>query len=357
MDRSGQRLQLPIPLTPERAYDLLTRYKFAERYVEGRSVACIGCEGTGYGAQLLARASDSVVGMTCDAGDLDLARTYYPAENVTYREANLGEIPYPDAHFDVVVAFEALEHSERPEDLIRAAKRVLKPDGVFVTATPDKQVHSNERNYRDAAHEKEMYVPEFREALERHFDRVSMYRQGTIVGGMVFDPAASLSPASVEGTNFLSPGHLTSTDVPEAHYALAVCGGPASSIEENGLPHLLLDHDRLIFKECEDQREDIQLLQSEISQLQETEVQAFRDNRRIRATEIAYLNAQLDNHREELERSRRRLKAERKSYEARIKVLQHRIRQIENSRVWRVLGAYRLARKKLGALSQNKLPR
>lgn len=41
-------------------------------------------------------------------------------------------IPRPDAHFDVVVSFNALDHMLKPWDVLLEIRRVLKPDGVFV---------------------------------------------------------------------------------------------------------------------------------------------------------------------------------------------------------------------------------
>lgn len=46
-------------------------------------------------------------------------------------------LPFPDASFEVVTAFDVLEHVPRPELLIAEAARVLVPGGLFVGATPD----------------------------------------------------------------------------------------------------------------------------------------------------------------------------------------------------------------------------
>jgi SAM-dependent methyltransferase len=44
---------------------------------------------------------------------------------------------FPDASFDVVVAGELLEHLRFPDELVREARRLLRPDGVFVGSTPN----------------------------------------------------------------------------------------------------------------------------------------------------------------------------------------------------------------------------
>lgn len=47
------------------------------------------------------------------------------------------DLPFPDAHFDVVTAFQVIEHVpyEDAFRMLREAKRVLKPDGLFIFST------------------------------------------------------------------------------------------------------------------------------------------------------------------------------------------------------------------------------
>jgi SAM-dependent methyltransferase len=46
-------------------------------------------------------------------------------------------IPFPDDFFDVVYAIEVLEHTPRPYDFIKEAKRVMKPSGVLILSVPN----------------------------------------------------------------------------------------------------------------------------------------------------------------------------------------------------------------------------
>jgi SAM-dependent methyltransferase len=47
-------------------------------------------------------------------------------------------LPFPDQQFDLEVASDVIEHTERQEDLIREAHRALRPGGVFYAATPNR---------------------------------------------------------------------------------------------------------------------------------------------------------------------------------------------------------------------------
>jgi len=51
--------------------------------------------------------------------------------------AHAERLPFAGASFDVVTAFDVLEHVPHPELLIAEAARVLRPGGVFAGATPD----------------------------------------------------------------------------------------------------------------------------------------------------------------------------------------------------------------------------
>jgi SAM-dependent methyltransferase len=49
------------------------------------------------------------------------------------------EIPYPDGTFDLVFSDNVLEHLERPEEVFREVRRVLRDGGVFITKTPNRR--------------------------------------------------------------------------------------------------------------------------------------------------------------------------------------------------------------------------
>ena len=342
----------PEPLADvasESLYDWLAGYGFARRYVGGKVVANFGREGLGYGSHLLSETAELVVGLTDSAEVADLASRVHPAPNVEYREIEFPAVPYPEGHFDVVVALEGMG---RPEGLIEEAKRVLKPDGVLIFSTLDR------RALLDSGPEGEgrrlgMYVPEFRALLGQHFGHVRVFRLGAVAGGFVFPEDGPTSPASAESAPASAAFPLVGPEPPTTRRALAVCS--RAEVLEDGAeqerPYLLLDRDRRVFDECEDQAGDIELLRSEISRMQETEVQAFQDSYRLLFSEIAFLRAQVRRSEARAWRDGRGSEAQ---YKARIQELQDRIRDIENSATWRIFEPYRRLRTRLGALRKGK---
>ena len=279
----------PASASAEAAYDRLTGYGFARRYVEGKVVADIGRD-VSYGSRLLAETAESVTGLASSPETVDEASAAYSAPNVSYRTVDLPDLPLGDGSCDVVVAFGVVEDLERPEDLVRTTKRILKEEGVLVISALDKQTNIIERNPGSIDGRREMYVPEFRELLQRHFGHVRIYHQGAVAGGLVFPATAEdLSGAPVEMARFYLTDLAFSVQPPMTRSVIAVCSDAAEALGDKVQPYLLLDRDRRVFDECEDRAQDVELLQDEVRRMQETEVQAFVDAVRIRYSLIQEL--------------------------------------------------------------------
>jgi SAM-dependent methyltransferase len=278
------------PASAEAVYDQLTGYGFVRRYVKGKTVADIGWKEVGYGSRLLAETAESVTGLSALSEAVDLASAAYSAPNVSYRRVNLPELPLPEGYFDVAVAFGVIEDLEHPEDLVREARRILKGDGMFVVSALDKQTNTNERNRGGIDGRREMYVPEFREMLERHFGHVRLYRQGAVAGGFVFPASGEVSGAApVEVARFSVADPRFGVESPATRSVIAVCSDAAEAPGHEEQPYLLLDRDRRAFDESEERAEDVELLRDEIRRMQETEVQAFMDAITVRRTLIREL--------------------------------------------------------------------
>ncbi len=282
---------LPPTTGSEAAYDRLTGYGFARRYVKGKIVADIGHEEVGYGSRLLAQTAESVVALAGSPGSTDSASALYPAPNITYRRVDLPELPYPEDHFDVVVAFGVVEDLEHPEEFLGEARRVLKKeDGVLLLSIFDKRADINGGDRRG------MYVAELRELVGRHFGSLRIYRQGAVAGGFVFPDTAQEETSSEEAVtvevvqfSLDEPGLARlGAQPPTTRSVIAVCGGDGDEAlgqeeKEQGVEraYLLLDHDRGVFEESEDLAEDMELMLGEIEQMQQSEVQAFVEAIRV----------------------------------------------------------------------------
>ena len=342
------------PVVSETLYDWLAGYGFARRYVEGKIVLNIGRGGLGYGSHLLSQMAGRVVGLTDSDEVANLASRVHPAPNVEYKRMEFLTIPYPEDHFDVVVALDALGDLGPPETLVDEAKRVLKQDGVLIVSSLDRRALLN-TSPEGEERRRGMYVSEFRTLLGQRFEFVRIFRQGAVAGGFVIPEVGGTTGTSVESAPTSAIAPSVGSEPPTTRSILAVCfkteAPEGQDFAEQESSYLLLDRDRRVFDERGDLAEDVELLRSEIGRMQETEVQAFRDSRRLLNSEIAFLRAQV---RRSEARARQIEGGSEAQYKARIQALQDRIRAMENSATWRVFEPYRQLRIRLDAIIKGK---
>lgn len=248
-----ERFLLGPMASAEADYDHFTRYRLAERYVEGKEVIDMGC-GTGDGTHRLAGTARSVLGVDISEGAVAYASSHYQAPNLRYEVGNVTDLPYEDESFEAAVSFNTIEHLEDPERLVLQAKRLLKSDGVFVVSTPNKQTYSIDRNRMNPHHVSEMYPQEFRELLERNFEHVQIYRQGALAGSVIAPDPEELPEdgrVALESAQFSLPDPAFGRGFPETLYMVAVCTNGEAPEPLRG-PFLILDRDRHIYEMHED---------------------------------------------------------------------------------------------------------
>jgi SAM-dependent methyltransferase len=170
----------------------LARYRFAEQFVAGKRVLDAGC-GTAYGsASLAAAGARSVTGVDADGAALDLVRPDVPA-GVELVPADIRDLPFDDAAFDVVVCFETIEHVETPEAALDELARVLAADGLLVISSPNRAVYppGNPHHHHE-------YLPEELEAaLGERLANVRLFRQHDWLASAVLDDAAFAAEGDV----------------------------------------------------------------------------------------------------------------------------------------------------------------
>lgn len=252
IENTGERFLPGVGNAAEMSYDHIARYRLVERYVAGKAMIDMGC-GAGYGSNSLSRLAKSVRGVDLSEEAVSHAKNRYNAPNLRYQIGDVTRLPFEDDSFEAAISFEVIEHLTRPEDLVIEAKRVVRDDGLFIVSTPDKQTYSNDRNSVNPFHVKEMYEAEFREILERHFEYVTLYRQGAFAGSLILpdEKLPSDGRVTLESAHFSLEDPEFSLEPPATLYIIAVCtnGTPPEPLQR---PHMILDRDRQVFEETFD---------------------------------------------------------------------------------------------------------
>jgi SAM-dependent methyltransferase len=198
----------------------VARYEFASRFAAARRVLDAGC-GTGYGSAELAVAAASVVGIDFAWEAVDYGRAQGPARSqISWCQGSVEFMPFRAASFDVVVAFEVIEHLSNWQGLLREARRVLTEDGVFIVSTPNREYYSETRGLEgpNPYHVHEFEFEEFQAALQEYFPRVEILVQNR-VESLVFQGP---------GTRGQGPAVVGKAAAPEdAHFFIGVCGASA----------------------------------------------------------------------------------------------------------------------------------
>jgi 2-polyprenyl-3-methyl-5-hydroxy-6-metoxy-1,4-benzoquinol methylase len=149
----------------------LARYLWAAQVAGGVELLDAGC-GTGYGTAILAATGAARV----SAIDIDPAcveRVRDAVAGVEAHAADVRELPFPDASFDLVVCFEVIEHIDERRAAIRELARVLRPDGTLLISSPNRKRYPKGNEFH--VHE---YTPEeLEQELGSVFTSVRLHRQ------------------------------------------------------------------------------------------------------------------------------------------------------------------------------------
>jgi SAM-dependent methyltransferase len=139
----------------------------------GRDVLEAGC-GEGYGADLIAGVARRVVAVDYDEAAVAHVRARYA--RVQVMQANLAELPLPDASVDAVVNFQVIEHLWDQPQFVGECARVLRPSGLLMVSTPNRITFSPGRDTPiNPFHTRELNAAELTQLLvDADFSEVSM---------------------------------------------------------------------------------------------------------------------------------------------------------------------------------------
>jgi SAM-dependent methyltransferase len=232
----------PAAFTGERLTNAVTgqleaehyhRYLLALGFCAGQDVLDVAT-GEGYGAAMLARQARSVVACDLAADVIARAGQNFRQPNLRFVAGDARALPMPDASVDVVTCFEALEHFAEQELFLDEVRRVVRPGGVLLVSTPDREIYSPPGAAPNPYHLRELTRQEFLDLLGGRFAHVALARQRAVAASVLL-PEASGGPHLVfergDSRHFVSD-----TELPRAPYLVAC----ASDVAWPPLPASLL---------------------------------------------------------------------------------------------------------------------
>ena len=175
-------LDIPERLVPGTlAWDLYQvehkqRYEFASDYCKGKRVLDVAC-GTGYGSAIVAQSGAAhVVGV--DLSIEAIASNGERPTNLTLTNGDACTLPFDDDTFDVVVSFETIEHLASPELLLAEISRALKPGGLCICSSPNRDfLPSSGAKEVNPFHLSEMSYEEFNQLFGKYFEISDRFSQ------------------------------------------------------------------------------------------------------------------------------------------------------------------------------------
>ena len=150
------------------------RYEFATTICKDKAVLDAAC-GVGYGSFRLTEFAAAVVGVDISPLAIEYARRRYRNPRLSFVRADLSCLPFPDHSFDVICAFEAIEHLREVELFLAEVHRLVRGKGLFVVSTPHAKTTTTRP--RNPYHHIEYSLADFRSLLSRFFARVEVYGQ------------------------------------------------------------------------------------------------------------------------------------------------------------------------------------
>lgn len=163
-----------------------SRYIVASEFIRGKKVLDVGC-GSGNGTFLLTKkGAKYATGIDPDTNTISYARTHFQTDNLEYRIMSATHLDFSDKTFDIITAFEVIEHVSiiEQEKIISEIKRVLKDKGLLIISTPNQKEHPGQLFNKFHIHE--MDIDEFSRLLEKHFKNVVILEYSFFIGFAIF---------------------------------------------------------------------------------------------------------------------------------------------------------------------------
>lgn len=158
--------------------DHVSRYWWAAGFTAGKRV--LDCAtGSGYGAYVLSRNAGEALGIDLNRESLGFGRAMFVSDNLAFQEWDVLQLARLGRRFDVVTAFEIIEHlpAYTTDLFVAGIVDVLEPGGLALFSTPNHDVVMKSGVAVPEYHVNNFRPCELRRVLRRHFPHVRLLGQ------------------------------------------------------------------------------------------------------------------------------------------------------------------------------------
>lgn len=148
----------------------LSAYEYAAQFVKEKKVLELGC-GEGYGTVLLAQSASKICALDYSKTAIEKAKKNYQVNNLEFICRDVNRLNFEPDSFEVIVAFQFIEHLKKPEPIFLSISNLLKSPGIFLSSTPNKKASLVQQPY----HFKEYDKDELQQTLKNYFANVAIY--------------------------------------------------------------------------------------------------------------------------------------------------------------------------------------
>jgi SAM-dependent methyltransferase len=250
--------QKALPFTGERFtpecdggiwYEHWHRYVFVSSLAQGRQVLDAAC-GEGYGSAFLAQSAKSVIGVDLSQEAIGHARSRYgDQKNLSFQACSVAAIPVESQSVDLIVSFETIEHLAQQDEMLREFRRILRPGGLLVLSSPNRPVYSDENNYRNEYHVREMDRDELDSLVNAVFPRCSWYGQRLLFHSVIWPQDVPLAPAPPQFFSFENGRAVALKNPSDAMYFLLFCGDDQTVLPDTVALSLFADARQSVYRE------------------------------------------------------------------------------------------------------------
>lgn len=176
-ERADAAKFLPVWVRHEHA----ARYEFASKFVAGKIVIDCAC-GDGTSSALFAQSGAAMVhAVDASKEAVEQAAAANRRKNLDFTHGDAAALPFPTKLTDAYISLETIEHIARDADYLREVVRVLKPEGLFICSTPNRDVTNPGKTLQSKPwnpfHVREYSSTEFEVLLRQYFGEIQMFGQ------------------------------------------------------------------------------------------------------------------------------------------------------------------------------------